>query len=95
MPIFDYLCQLKGMFDTLTTIGVSLSNADKVHYAIVGLGSEYNTFAISVLARPPFPLYDELIPNLTSQEMHFQSKVPSSLDTVFAAQGTSSHKKIL
>ena len=38
LTIFDYLHQLKGMFDTLANIGVPLSDADKVHFFLASLG---------------------------------------------------------
>ncbi|KAF8377256.1 hypothetical protein HHK36_030631 [Tetracentron sinense] len=83
----DYLRKFKSLCDSLAAIGHPVSDEDRVFWVLNGLGPSYESFVTSVLAKPPFPSYDQLIPNLISQDIHV-GEHGSIHDTAFFSQST-------
>ncbi|KAF8406030.1 hypothetical protein HHK36_008110 [Tetracentron sinense] len=83
----DYLRKFKSLCDSLAAIGRPVSDEDRVFWVLNGLGPNYESFVTSVLAKPPFPSYDQLIPNLISQDIQV-GEHGSIHDTAFFSQST-------
>lgn len=56
----DYLFKLKGLCDSLITIGEPVTYNDHLLYLLGGLGREYNPFVTSVTNRPDKPPLEEI-----------------------------------
>ncbi|KAF8397887.1 hypothetical protein HHK36_016812 [Tetracentron sinense] len=81
----------ENLCDNLATIGHSESDEDKNFWVLNGLGSEYEAFVTSILAKPPIPSYDHLIPNVINQEIRTKENHP--VDTAFVAHYNNNHNK--
>ena len=51
---------------------------DKVICMSYGLGKKYSTFVTSILAKPPFPTYEQFVIVVQNHEIHLQSLEPEN-----------------
>lgn len=68
-PLADFIISFKKFFDGLAAIQKPVGDDGKVIYMCRGLGSDYNSFVTSMLAKPPFPPYSQFITAVQSFEL--------------------------
>lgn len=71
----DYLREIKGLCDQLSSIGSPVSEKMKVFAALQGLGRDYEPIKTSVegsIDNLPPPTYEDVVPRLTSYDDRLQ-----------------------
>ena len=68
LSINEYAMKVKGLVDSLGSIGAPIDNEDLVSVTLNGLGREYAQFRTSIEVRETFPDFQELVALLLSEE---------------------------
>ncbi|KAI3744322.1 hypothetical protein L1987_57401 [Smallanthus sonchifolius] len=73
LPASDYAKQFKAICDKLTSIGQSVSDRDKSHWFLCGLGLAFETFSTAQRAIQPRPLFGVLLTRAEEHELFVSS----------------------
>ena len=68
LNINEYSLKVKGLADSLASIGAPVDDEDLVSVTLNGLGKDYAQFRTSIGVRETFPDFQELIALLLSEE---------------------------
>ena len=68
LSINEYAMKVKGLADSLGSIGAPVDDEDLVSVTLNGLGREYAQFQTSIGVRETFPDFQELVALLLSEE---------------------------
>lgn len=72
LSVLDYFHKVKGLADTLASIGHPLQQEEIVSFMLAGLGSEYDSLVTSVTTRPDSTSLNDLYAHLLSFEMRLE-----------------------
>ena len=76
----DYALKIKGIMESLASIGVVVEDDDKVEVCLRGLGPSYKQFKTSIQTREKIPNFADLISMLIIEEKNLGEE-PSSLQS--------------
>ena len=68
LSINDYTLKIKGICESLASIGVSVDDDDKVEVCLHGLTPAYKQFKTAIQTRESIPTFADLIPMLVVEE---------------------------
>src|SRR6516162_409168 len=68
LSINDYTLKIKGICESLASIGVTVEDDDKVEVCLRGLTPSYKQFKTSIQTRENIPTFANLIPMLVVEE---------------------------
>lgn len=80
--VTDFSRKFKAICDQLAAIGHPLSEEDKSHWFLCGLGSSFETFSTSQRLISPRPLFRDLVSQAESHEMFLRSVNDSTVAPV-------------
>ena len=84
LSINEYAMKVKGLADSLGSIGAPVDDEDLVSVTLNGLGREYAQFRTSIGVRETFPDFQELVALLLSEEQrNGGSAIGSSQESAF------------
>ena len=68
LTIDEYIRKFKTICDSLTAVKKPVDDVDKVFQLARGLGPEYRDFKVAMLAKPPYPTYNQFVLALQGHE---------------------------
>ena len=80
--VTEFSRKFKGICDQLTAIGHPLSEDDKSHWFLCGLGSSFKTFSTTQRLLTPKPSFRDLVSQAESHEMFLRSVNDSAVAPV-------------
>ena len=78
LSINDYTLKIKGICESLASIGVTVEDDDKVEVCLRGLTPAYKQFKTSIQTRENIPSFADLIPMLVVKEKNLGEDTSSS-----------------
>ena len=78
LSINDYTLKIKGICESLASIGVTVEDDDKVEVCLRGLTPAYKQFKTSIQTRENIPSFSDLIPMLVVEEKNLGEDTSSS-----------------
>ncbi|MCO5551964.1 hypothetical protein L7F22_005471 [Adiantum nelumboides] len=78
LSINDYTLKIKGIVESLASIGVQVEDDDKVEVCLCGLTPAYKQFKTSIQTRENIPYFADLVPMLVVEEKNFGEDSSSS-----------------
>ncbi|MCO5593096.1 hypothetical protein L7F22_047102 [Adiantum nelumboides] len=74
----DYTLKIKGIVESLASIGVQVEDDDQVEVCLRGLMPAYKQFKTSIQTRENIPYFADLVPILVVEEKNLGEDSPSS-----------------
>ncbi|MCO5570891.1 hypothetical protein L7F22_024620 [Adiantum nelumboides] len=78
LSINDYTRKIKGIVESLASIGVQVDDDDKVEVSLCGLTPTYKQFKTSIQTRENIPCFVDLVPMLVVEEKNLGEDSSSS-----------------
>ncbi|KAF6174774.1 hypothetical protein GIB67_031298 [Kingdonia uniflora] len=84
--IDEYLRTFKNICDSLGAIGCSVPDEDKSYWLLQGLGPNYESFTMTMLAKPLIPSYQEVVASHKIYDLRMSSLHKSPMEFAYVTQ---------